>query len=64
VATEGFLRDHPRAAEIATCDRCLSVSVADPEVHIAAFEVQEVARAWLLGHPGVIAVRADDGEPL
>jgi hypothetical protein len=64
MATEGFLRDHPRAAEIAACDRLVVVMVADPEVSVAAFEVQEAARGWLVGQPGVIAVRADDGKPL
>jgi hypothetical protein len=64
MATEDFLRGHPRAAEIATCDRLVEVMVADPQVSVAAFEVLDAARGWLVGQPGVIAVHPDSGEPL
>jgi hypothetical protein len=64
MATEDFLRTHPRATEIATCDRLVDVMVADPQASVAAFEVLEAARDWLLGQSGVIAVHPDSGEPL
>jgi hypothetical protein len=64
MATEDFLRDHPRAADIATCDRMVDVMVADPDVSVAAFEALDAARAWLVGQAGVIAVHPDSGEPL
>jgi hypothetical protein len=64
MATEDFLRDHPRAAEIAGCDRMAEVMVADPDVSVAAFEALDAARGWLVRHPGVIAVHPDSGEPL
>lgn len=64
MATEDFLRDHPRAAEIATCDLLVEVMVADPRVSVAAFEALDAAHGWLVGRPGVIAVHPDNGKPL
>jgi hypothetical protein len=64
VASAGFLRDHLRAAEIATCDRLVDLMVADPGVSGAACEALEAALAWLVAQPGVIAIHPDSGEQL
>jgi hypothetical protein len=59
----GFLRDHPNATEIITCDRLVDVMIADPQVSVTAFEALEAARGWLLSQAGVIVVHPDTGEP-
>jgi hypothetical protein len=57
-------RDHPRAADIATCDRLVDIMVADPGGHRAAFDCLDAAREWLKEQPGVIALDPGTGEPL
>jgi hypothetical protein len=64
MANDGFLRDHARAVDIATCDRLVLVAIADPHECEAGFEALDTARQWLVGHPEVIAVREDTGEPM
>jgi hypothetical protein len=56
-------RNHPRAAEIATCDRLVDIMISDPHCTPAAFDCLDIACEWLKAQPRVIVLHPDTGEP-